>query len=195
MCNCAGRGALGGARRSRGAGGGQGCRAKGLDGAGDGESLKGPLVRGLLPRVIHPPQNGFPLGDALQLAPGALRLPPVPFLPVEEARFRMVPPHQGPPQASKIVGWRQTPGGNWFGDGGQGFSRQGFFMSMPSLRAATPPPPHPCCGCGAAKGGEMPSAWSTPLGLGIGIPLGTSLNTTQAPKPKNFTRKPLKNTT
>ena len=43
------------ARGGRGAVVGRGCPAKGLDGASDGEALDRPLVRGLLPWVIHPP--------------------------------------------------------------------------------------------------------------------------------------------
>ena len=157
MRSCAWRGALGSARGGRGAAGGRGCPAKGLDGAGDGEGLNGPLLRGLLPRVIHPRQNGFPLGDALQLAPGALQLHPPPFLPLEEAKFPMGPPHQGPPRARKNFGLRPIPGPNWFRDGGQGLSRQGFPCPCPP-RVPPGPPSHPCCGCGAAKGGEMPFA-------------------------------------
>ena len=57
MRSCTGRGALGGARRGRGAAGGRGCPAKGLDGAGGGEAFNGPLVRGLAPRVIYPPKK------------------------------------------------------------------------------------------------------------------------------------------
>ena len=49
-CAAALGGVLGGrARRGRGAACGRDCPAKGLDGAGDGEALNGPLVRGLLP--------------------------------------------------------------------------------------------------------------------------------------------------
>ena len=40
-------------------------------------------------------QNGFPTGDALQPAPGALQVHPPPFRPLEEAHFPMGPPHQG----------------------------------------------------------------------------------------------------
>ena len=53
-------------------------------GASDGEALKGPLIRGLPLKVIRP-QNGFPLWDALQLAPEELQLHPPLFLLVEEA--------------------------------------------------------------------------------------------------------------
>ena len=40
-------------------------------------------------------QNGFPTGDALQPAPGALQGHPPRFRPMEEAHFPMGPPHQG----------------------------------------------------------------------------------------------------
>ena len=43
-------------------------------------------------------------------------------------------PHQGTARARKNFGLRQVPGTNWFGDGGQGFSR---------LRLPCPPPPPP----------------------------------------------------
>ena len=163
MRSCTRRGALGGARRGRGAACGRGYPAKELDGAGDGEALNGPLVRSLLPRVIHPSQNGFPLGDALQLAPRALQFHPPLFVRVEEARFAMGPLHQGTGRARKNFGLRQIPGTNWFGDGGQEFSRLGFPCPSPPPPCVPPgppppPPPHPCCGCVAAKGGEMPSA-------------------------------------
>ena len=69
--------ARGGACMGRRAACGRGYPAKGLDGAGDGEALNGPLVRGLLPRVIHPPK-----WDALQFAPRVLQLSPPLFLPV-----------------------------------------------------------------------------------------------------------------
>ena len=58
-----------------------------MGGAGDGEALNGRLVRGLVPRVIRPPKNAFPLRDALQPAPGALQLHPPLSLPVKEAQF------------------------------------------------------------------------------------------------------------
>ena len=70
MRSCAGRGALGGARRGRGAACGRGCPAKGLDGAGDGEALNGPLVQGLLPSVIpHPPKMDSHWGMHSNLLP------------------------------------------------------------------------------------------------------------------------------
>ena len=138
MRGCTGRGAVGGAPRGHGAACGRGCPAKRLDGSGDGEALHGPLVRGLLPRVVHPPK-WIPILDGLQFAPQALQFHPPFFLPVEEAEFPMGPPHQGTARDRKNL--RQVPGTNWFGDGGQVFSRLG--LPCPCLPCAPPAPPPP----------------------------------------------------
>ena len=58
--------------------------AKVLHGSRDAEALAGPLVRGLLSKVVHPLKNVFSLWDALQFAAGAMRFHPPFFLPMEE---------------------------------------------------------------------------------------------------------------
>ena len=81
----------------------------------------------------------FPLWDALQFAPRALQLHPPFFLPVEEAQFSMGPPHQSTARACKNFSLHQVPGTNWFGDGGQGFSRLGFPCPCPPCVPPAPP--------------------------------------------------------
>ena len=141
MRSCAGSGALGGGRRGRGATCGWGSPAKGLDRAGDGEALNGPLVQGLLPGFIHPPlPNGFLLGDVLQLAPGALRLHPPLFLPAEEAQFPMGPPHQGPPRPVKISACVKSPAPIGSGMEERRFPGRGFCIHAPPVCRHPPPP-------------------------------------------------------
>ena len=148
--SCAERGARGDAHRGCGAAGGGGYPAHALDGAGDGEAPNGLLVRGLLPKDIHPPQNGFPLGDALQLAPGALQLHPPPFLPLEEAHFplprppsRPSPPRcrsQPPPLSPPSL---QLPPSSSFPPSSSPSSCSSPSSSSPSSSSSSPAPTDP----------------------------------------------------
>ena len=82
-----------------------------------------------------------------------------PFLPVEETKLPMGALHQAPARPRKNFGLRHISSPNWFGDGGQGLSRQGLPCPCPPPPAHTAkPPPPPCCRCGAATCAGMPRA-------------------------------------
>ena len=98
-----------------------------------------PSYEASCPRSYTPPKNGFPLGDALQFAPGALLLHPPPFLPVEEQQLPMGAPHQAPPPppgAEKTLTCVKSPAPIVSGTGDRGFPARGF-------HAHAPPPPVP----------------------------------------------------
>ena len=97
-----------------------------------------------MPRVIQPPPNGFPLGDALQLAPGAQRLHPPPFLPVEEKQLLMEAPHQSPRGPKKTLDCVKSPAAIGSGMGDRGFPGRSFHAHTPLCTAK--PPRHLCCG-------------------------------------------------
>ena len=88
------------------------ARPRGLMGRVMVRPLTAPSYEASCPGSYTPPPNGFPLGHALQLAPGALQLHPPPFLQVEEQQLPMGAPHQGPPRPRKNFGLREIPSPN-----------------------------------------------------------------------------------
>ena len=123
------------------------ARPRGLMGRVMVRPSTGPSYKASCPRSYIPPKMNS------HYVPRALQHHPPLFLQVEEAQFRMGPPHQGTLRARKNFSLRQVPNINWFGDGGQRFSQLGFRCPCP--RCVLPGPPRNLV---AAKGGEVPSA-------------------------------------
>ena len=124
-----------------GAPGGRGCPGKGLDGAGDGEALNGPVTRGLLPRVIRPPpQIVSPWGMHSNLRPERCS-----FTHPRSSQWRSNSSQwelriKRPPGPEKTFACIKSlaPIGSGMGD--RGFPASGFHAhTPPSPRTASPP--------------------------------------------------------
>ena len=83
------------------------------------------------PRSYIPPKWIPPGGCTPICAPSAAASPT--FFLVAAAQFPKGPPHPGTPRARKNLGLRPIRGTSWVGEGGQGFSSQGFPCPCPRV--------------------------------------------------------------